>query len=165
MKTYSSFNELNNHEQPIIFQKEIGYLGFIVKKFNGVLYFLVQAKIEPGNINGIQLSPTLQATNSNYTRKHGGRAPDYLNYFLNVDKENILFDNLQSEQGNRFFRKRNRNIINVEEEIELKSNFKWMTFKQLKLLMQYDNVVNMCARSLISLIKFSDLRKKKSFKR
>jgi len=157
LRTFSSFNELDKNEQPIIFQKEIGILGFIVKKFNGILYFLVQAKIEPGNINGVQLSPTLQATNSNYKRKHGGKEPDYLKYFLNVSKENILFDNLQSEQGTRFYKKRNRNIIiNVEEEIDLKDNFKWMTLKQLKILMLRDNTVNMCARSVISLIKFCD---------
>src|SRR5258708_3233164 len=47
--------------QPIINQPEIGFLGIITKHFNGVLYFLMQAKIEPGNINFVQLSPTLQA--------------------------------------------------------------------------------------------------------
>ena len=59
--------------QPIINQPEIGYLGFITKEFDGILYFLMQAKIEPGNINYVQLSPTLQATKSNYTQKHKGK--------------------------------------------------------------------------------------------
>ena len=62
-------------DQPIINQPEIGFLGFIVKKINGVLHFLMQAKIEPGNLNVVQLSPTLQATRSNYTRVHGGKSP------------------------------------------------------------------------------------------
>jgi dTDP-4-dehydro-6-deoxy-alpha-D-glucopyranose 2,3-dehydratase len=53
-------------DQPIINQPEIGYLGFITKEFNGILHFLMQAKIEPGNVNYVQLSPTLQATRSNY---------------------------------------------------------------------------------------------------
>ena len=154
----SSLDDLDNNDQPLIFQKEIGILGFIVKKINGILYFLVQAKIEPGNLNLIQLSPTLQATKSNYTLKHGGRKPDYLEYFLECSKNNILFDNLQSEQGSRFFKKRNRNIIiNVDNKLIVKNNFKWMTLKQIKLLMKYDNLVNMCTRSLISLIKFNFL--------
>ena len=92
----SSFSQLNNVNQPILLQKEIGILGFVVKKINGLLYFLVQAKIEPGNINLVQLSPTLQATKSNYTRKHGGKEPDYLSYFLKARNKNILFDSLQS---------------------------------------------------------------------
>ena len=70
-------NYRNTHEwdQPIINQPEIGFLGFIVKKFNGVMHFLLQAKIEPGNLNVVQLSPTLQATRSNYIRVHGGHLP------------------------------------------------------------------------------------------
>ena len=155
----SSFSQLNNIDHPIVLQKEVGILGFIVKKINGLLYFLVQAKIEPGNINFVQLSPTLQATKSNYTRKHGGKEPDYLSYFLKVENKNILFDSLQSEHSSRFYKKRNRNIIiNVEEEIELKDNYKWMTLRQLKICMGYDNLVNMCARSVISLIHFNDFK-------
>lgn len=60
-------------EQPIIVQNEIGYLGIIAKYFNGVLNFLMQAKIEPGNVNCVQISPTIQATKSNFTRAHGGK--------------------------------------------------------------------------------------------
>ena len=52
------------NEQPIIIQDEIGYLGIICKKINGTLNFLMQAKIEPGNVNKIQISPTIQATKS-----------------------------------------------------------------------------------------------------
>lgn len=46
-------------EQPVIVQNEIGYLGIICKDFDGVMHFLMQAKVEPGNINKIQLSPTI----------------------------------------------------------------------------------------------------------
>ena len=61
--------------QPVINQPEVGYLGIICKEFDGVLYFLLQAKIEPGNVNCVQLSPTLQATRSNYTRYMVARNP------------------------------------------------------------------------------------------
>ena len=43
-------------KQPIINQPEIGFLGFITKEFNGILHFLVQAKVEPGNVNNVQIS-------------------------------------------------------------------------------------------------------------
>ncbi|MEG0834611.1 MAG: NDP-hexose 2,3-dehydratase family protein, partial [Christensenellaceae bacterium] len=67
-------------EQPIIIQDEIGYLGILCKEISGVLHFLMQAKIEPGNINKIQISPTIQATKSNFMQKHGGNRPAYLDY-------------------------------------------------------------------------------------
>ena len=138
-------------EQPIINQPEIGYLGIITKEIDGILYFLLQAKVEPGNVNNVQLSPTLQATKSNYSQVHQGRKPLYLEYFRNAKPEQVLLDQLQSEQGARFLRKRNRNIIiKIEEEIPVYDNFIWLTLAQIKALASIDNIVNMDTRTVIS---------------
>lgn len=143
-------------DQPIINQPEIGFLGIITKEINGILHFLLQAKIEPGNVNNVQLSPTLQATKSNYTLKHEGKSPTYLEYFVNRDpKTEILLDQLQSEQGARFLKKRNRNIIiKVEEELPVYEDFCWLSLGQIKELMCLDNVVNMDTRTVISGISY-----------
>lgn len=149
-------NDILVHEQPIIIQEEIGYLGIICKKINGIIHFLMQAKIEPGNINKIQLSPTIQATKSNFTQKHGGKKPAYLDYFINSNKYKILVDQVQSEQSSRFLKKRNRNIIiYIEEEIEILPSHKWMTLGQIKELMKIDNLVNMDTRTVLSCIPYS----------
>lgn len=144
-------------DQPIINQPEIGYLGILAKEIEGVLYFLMQAKIEPGNVNCVQISPTLQATKSNYTQIHKGKKPAYLDYFINAKPHQILLDQLQSEQGARFLRKRNRNIIiKVDDEIEALEDFRWMTLGQIKEMMQTDNRVNMDTRTVISGLNFTD---------
>ena len=149
-----------NWEQPIINQPEIGFLGIIAKEINGILYFLMQAKIEPGNVNNVQLSPTLQATKSNYTQVHKGVKPKYLEYFLD-DKKVVLLDQLQSEQGARFMRKRNRNIIiQVFDEISVYDNFCWLTLSQIIALIKHSNVVNMDTRTVISGIPFGDYERK-----
>lgn len=154
----TNWGGVSHWQQPIINQPEIGYLGFITKEFNGVLYFLLQAKIEPGNVNCVQLSPTLQATKSNYSQVHKGKKPNYLEYFQNAKPSQILVDQLQSEQGARFLRKRNRNIIiKVEEEVPILDNFIWATLGQIKLLMQEDNLVNMDTRTVISCIPYGSL--------
>ena len=78
----------------------------------------MQAKIEPGNLNYVQLSPTIQATKSNYTQVHKGKESLYLEYFR--DRTNlVLIDQLQSEQGGRFFKKRNRNILILNSNIDV----------------------------------------------
>jgi oxidase EvaA len=147
----TNWGSIHEWEQPIIFQNEVGYLGFITKEFNGILHFLVQAKIEPGNINYVQLSPTLQATRSNYNQVHKGKKPLYLDYFLKALPNQILLDQLQSEQGARFLKKRNRNIIiKIEEDIPVYENFIWITLAQIKKLMQYNNIVNMDTRTVVS---------------
>lgn len=147
----TNWGDIPRWQQPIINQPEIGYLGLITKEFKGILYFLLQAKVEPGNVNCVQLSPTLQATKSNYSQVHNGKKPLYLEYFVNVKKENVLLDQLQSEQGARFLKKRNRNIIiKVEEDIPVYENFIWLTLAQIKRLAQIDNLVNMDTRTVIS---------------
>lgn len=143
-------------EQPVIHQPEIGYLGIICKKIEGIMHFLMQAKIEPGNVNCVQISPTIQATKSNFEQVHGGREPNYLSYFKNARKYEIILDQVQSEQGSRFFKKRNRNIlIRVDEEIEILPQFRWMTLGQIKTLMEVDNLVNMDARTVLSCIPYA----------
>lgn len=152
----TDYGKVGVWEQPIINQPEVGILGILTKEIDGVLYFLMQSKIEPGNVNNVQISPTLQATKSNFTRVHQGKKPDYLDYFVNAKPHQILLDQLQSEQGARFLRKRNRNIIiKVEEDVELLPDFRWMTLGQIKALMSYDNMVNMDTRTVISGIDLS----------
>lgn len=154
----TNWRESKEWDQPIINQPEIGYLGIITKEINGILYFLLQAKIEPGNINNVQLSPTLQATKSNYTQVHGGKAPMYLEYFKDNKNVTVLLDQLQSEQGARFLRKRNRNIIiQVNEEISIADEFVWLTLGQIKKLILEDNLVNMDTRTVISGIPFKTI--------
>lgn len=145
-------------EQPILLQEEIGYLGILCKEINGVMHFLMQAKIEPGNVNKIQISPTIQATKSNFTQQHGGAKPPYLDYFLNASKYDVIVDQIQSEQSSRFYKKRNRNIIlRVEEDIPILPSHRWMTLGQIKRLMREDNLVNMDTRTVLSCIPFSKL--------
>ncbi|WP_255047536.1 NDP-hexose 2,3-dehydratase family protein [Lacihabitans sp. CS3-21] len=147
----TNWGKIQSWQQPIINQPEIGFLGILTKKINGILHFLLQAKIEPGNINIVQLSPTLQATKSNYTKAHKGNAPLFLEYFNGSKKVEILLDQLQSEQGARFLKKRNRNIIiQIDEDIDVPDNFVWLTLGQIKGLIQHNNIVNMDTRTVIS---------------
>lgn len=157
IKVKTNFGKLQEWEQPIINQPEIGILGILTKVFDGVRYFLMQAKMEPGNINILQLSPTVQATKSNFSRVHKGKLPAYLEYFIDTSKSKVLIDQLQTEQGGRFFKKRNRNIvIEVTDDIVVLEDFCWLTLAEIKQLLKIDNFVNMDARSVLSTIPLID---------
>ena len=145
--------------QPILCQREIGFLGIICQEIDGIMHFLMQAKIEPGNVNKIQISPTIQATKSNFTQKHGGAKPPYLEYFENASRYEIVVDQIQSEQSSRFFKKRNRNIvIRVEEDIPVLPSHRWMTLGQIKCLMRENNLVNMDTRTVLACIPYAKLQ-------
>jgi len=141
-------------DQPIIDQPEYGILGILAKKFDNVLHFLLQAKEEPGNIHSVQLSPSVQATYSNYTQAHGGKLPQFLEHFLDPPRDRILFAKLQSEDGGRFLFKSNRNmIVVVDGDVPAPPDaFIWLTLRQISNLMRRDNMVNACTRSILSAV-------------
>ena len=144
---------LRRWDQPLIRQPEVGILGILTRVFGGVRYFLMQAKMEPGNVNTLQLSPTVQATKSNYTRVHAGRRTRFLEYFLEPGRSTVLVDQLQSEHGSYFLRKRNRNmVVEVCEDIPAHDDYRWLTLGEIERLMRIDNLVNMDSRSVLSCI-------------
>ena len=135
-----------NWDQPIILQKEVGILG-IIKSIKNNKY-LLQAKVEPGNKKKVQLSPTVQATRSNYTMVHGGKSVPYIKFFLDVKKK-YLYN--QSEQGFRYFNKFNSNIlIKVKKKIKLAPSFIWVSIEQLIKMIKIKNLLNMDTLSVIS---------------
>ena len=85
--------------QPIILQPEIGLLGLAIRRTPSGLQYLVQAKSEPGNLNSVQISPTIQATESNIDRVHGQSSIPLADLFLNAPVNCVVYDALQSEQG------------------------------------------------------------------
>lgn len=136
--------------QPVLVQRDIAILGIIAKEFDGVLHFLLQAKMEPGNIGMVQLSPTVQATPSNYTRVHRGGPARYVEYFTEPGRGRVLVDVLQSEQGAWFHHKRNRNIVlEVTDDVPVHRDFCWLTLGQIHRLLHRPNVVNMDTRTVL----------------
>ncbi|MEU2287240.1 NDP-hexose 2,3-dehydratase family protein [Streptomyces sp. NPDC013178] len=138
-------------EQPILVQREIGVLGILVKEFDGVLHFLMQAKMEPGNSGAVRLSPTVQATRSNYTGVHRGRPIPYIEHFVMPRTGRVLADGLQSERSCWFLRKRNRHmIVEATDAVADREDFCWLTLGQLRRLMARDNTLSMEACSVLA---------------
>jgi oxidase EvaA len=136
-------------QQPFFGQREIGTLGFLMRPDGGSRYLLLQAKIEPGNIGIIQLAPTCQATDSNARRVHGGEFPPFVDYFSPASK-NLLYDVLQSEQGTRFFHKRNRNVLAMAPDNIPSSAFhQWVQVEEVLDFLKTDYLVNTDARSVL----------------
>ncbi len=142
-----------NINSGILLQPEIGTLGVICTFIDEVLHFLIQFKGEPGNLDFFQLSPTIQATKSNYSQVHGGNLPPYWEVFNKLHRNQIVNEGILSEQGTRYFQKFNRNVIIYSREIlEELPNFRWMTLGQLYEFNNIDNSINSCLRSVMSLV-------------
>lgn len=145
--------------QPFVDQAEVGILGILVARIGGVLHACLQAKVEPGNIGAVQLSPTVQATYSNYRRAHGGVETPFVDLFLNPRPRSVLYSRLQTEDGGRFLYKSNRNMI-VQAPARLvrgSDHFIWLTLRQIAALLRRDNCINACGRSVLAAMVQPDL--------
>jgi len=137
-------------EQPIIDQPEIGILGWLIRRDRSGSEILLQAKPEPGNVGGIQVGPSVQATESNYGRVHGGHPTPHVDLFLRPPRGRLRADALQSEQGTRFLGKFNRNAtvdvtgLTTEPASE---DWRWFPVRGLLDALGEDYLVNTDARS------------------
>ncbi|MEV7019932.1 NDP-hexose 2,3-dehydratase family protein [Streptomyces sp. NPDC093991] len=138
--------------QPVIVQREVGLLGVLLKEHRGEVHCLMQAKMEPGNLNGLQLSPTVQATRSNFTGVHRGRRVPYTEYFTGDRRGGrVLADSLQSEQGWWFLHKRNRNVVVMtDQDVPALDGFRWLSLRQVGALLHRAHLVNMDSRTVLS---------------
>ena len=95
----------------------------------------------------MQISPTVQATKSNYMRVHGGKSTPYLNFFM---KKKNNFSH-QSEQAFRYLNKFNANIIvKISKKIKLLETFRWFSKKEIVYLLNKKNIINMDTLSVFS---------------
>jgi oxidase EvaA len=153
LQVRSDLAALDGIEQPIILQPEIGILGFLLRHPGERPELLVQAKAEPGNVGEVQLAPTVQATESNYLRRHGGAPTAYLGHFTGREPASrVLADSSQSEQGTRFLGKYNRNVtvtVAGEGPAPASDAWRWVPAPLLLSRLHEDYVVNTDARSTL----------------
>ena len=142
-------------DQPMIDQgTESSVAGLIMKRFDDIPYYLIEAKFEPGNYDKILLSPTLQVTYDNLNKLHGGRKPAFAEYFNGEMQDvKVLHEKWYPEDGGRFYLKRVKNmIIETTNEIDITDDFKWINITQLRTILTLDNIANQHLRSLMSIL-------------
>ncbi len=155
LKVTANNREVASWTQPILKDLKIGLIGFLIKTINNIDHYLVQAKIEPGNIDFIDLAPTVSCSNYHQVEKMN-RDVKFLDLFLDGSKSDIKYDHLQSEEGGRFYFYQNRYMIahlKDDTEIAVPRNYKWMTLGQILELSKH-GYFNIEARGLLACIDF-----------
>ncbi|MEM1002787.1 MAG: NDP-hexose 2,3-dehydratase family protein [Bacteroidota bacterium] len=106
----------------------------------------------------LEMAPTVQCITGSYKNEKSFANLHFLKDVLDAEPEQLLYDTLQSEEGGRFYREQNINlIIKVSETfpLEVPENYIWMTLNQLKKFILFNNYLNIQARSIISSISFN----------
>jgi oxidase EvaA len=142
--------------QPLVQPMQQGICAYVVKKIHGIYHFLVQAKMECGNFDVLELAPTVQCLTGKVPDKNGSR-PLFYDLVMNAYKDQILYDTLQSEEGGRFYKEQNRNmIVEVGDEfpILVPERYTWMTLEQIYQFLRFNNYLNIQSRSLIAALNY-----------
>jgi oxidase EvaA len=146
--------EVASWEQPIYTQPEGGILALIARESAGTgVEFLLQAKAEPGNIGVLQLCPTIQSTWSNIRRAHAGKRPPMVEVLIADTGVRIVYRAEHNEEGGRFWRKSNENIVAfLDDESVIETDmtmFCWSSLSQIKELALIDNVISPFVKTIL----------------
>ena len=146
--------ETSNWQQPILNQKHGGILAILTRTNKGIVEFLLFARKEPGDTS-IKLCPSFSATQSNINRAHGGKKTPLSEFVLN-NKKNIICETIHYEEGARFWKKPNKNVIidvNYKKSLKIKNpDFIWLNFSQIKKLNLKKGILNPFVKTILFII-------------
>ncbi len=149
--------EVKSWDQPILTQKHGGILAFLSRKTNNNgVQFLLNAKTEPGDNGDIKFCPSFQATQSNINRAHGGIIPHLSDLILRNKGAKLIYATSHNEEGARFWKKTNINLIllldDPNNKLTKKPNYIWASLSQIKRLSLIDNIVNPFVKTILFMI-------------
>jgi oxidase EvaA len=146
--------EVTSWDQPIMTQLDGGFLGMLARETaeKGV-EFLLQAIAECGNIDVLQLGPSIQSTWSNIRREHSERRPPMIEVFTAEAGVRIVYQANHTEEGSRFWKRSNQNVVAfLDDERVIETNMKtfyWASLSQIKELALMDNVLNPFVKTIL----------------
>jgi len=150
-----NLREVASWDQPIYTQPEGGILAMVARETAGKgVEFLLQAKAEPGNIGILQFCPTIQSTWSNIKRAHAGKRPPMVEVLTAETGVRIVYRAEHNEEGGRFWRKSNENIVAfLDDERVIETDltmFCWASLSQIKELALMDNLLSPFVKTILS---------------
>ena len=127
-----------------------GRVAFLCQRRAGVLQVLVQARAEPGFIDGVELGATLQLSPGNYLRP--ADLPPFAGY-LDAPDAWVRLRAPQADDGGRFYHDEPEHLVielPEDEAVDLPPRYRWMTLALLQRMMRRGYNVCIEARSLMA---------------
>lgn len=155
VKSAPGLREIAGWDQPILTQSEGGVLALLCRETpaSGV-EFLLQAKADPGNIGYLQFCPSIQSTWENLRGLKGANRPPLAQCLDGADDIRVIYRSKHNEEGSRFWRKSNENMILFVEDVSRlsinESSFRWASLSQIKAMTLLDDIVGPYVRTVIA---------------
>ena len=128
--------EVKNWSQPILKGKDLAFAGFLKAKFNNTNHYLCRYILKPG-LKKSTIGCTINTSDINNYQECLNDTGKYFvkNFFLSQQfKKNIIFDNILSDEGGRFYKCQIRYMIIAiknPEIIDIPKNYLWLSYNQM----------------------------------
>jgi oxidase EvaA len=146
----SDAREVARWTQPMVQPIETGVSAFVTRRIDGLLHFLVQARMEPGVWNLIELGPTVQSLPGTPVDDHD---PFMLDEIRAGRAGTVRYRSTQCEEGGRFYQYATENIVVELDDCDdrpIPPSYTWVTLGQINTLVRYGNHMNIEARSVLA---------------
>ena len=143
--------EVKRWSQPLFAATGIATFALITRVKNSKLEFLIRLKREIGCFDVVEFGPSIQRESGKIEK------PDFVENFCESvigDCQRVRMDVLLSEEGGRFYKEQNRNLLIEIEPSELQNlpeDYFWVDYKTINFMCQFNNVINIQLRNLLSL--------------
>jgi oxidase EvaA len=150
MSVTATSREVSAWSQPMLEPTPGNVVALLCQRQSGALKVLVQAMVQPGLIDRLELAATVHLSPGSYTGPED-RPP--LSAYVDAPESWIRMNASQSEDGGRFLHADTTHLIVEAPEdhvVEAPDNYRWMTLGLLSRLIRSGYYVNIEARSLIA---------------
>jgi oxidase EvaA len=137
----------------VLRQTEPVLVGLLVSRIEDRVAFPLSIRSEPGLIGTSCLTTTIQSTETNYMRKHGGRATPFLDRFIDAASDHVHHDSIQYDWGDVYDGKVKRFlVVEVESDLEVPPGFVWVSTTIVRELLVEDHLITNDLRALLGVI-------------
>tara|TARA_B100001093_G_scaffold510606_1_gene576807 strand:- start:629 stop:1318 length:690 start_codon:yes stop_codon:yes gene_type:complete len=124
--------EINNWQQPIIKGKPMAFAGLIKTEINNTDHYLFRYLLKPGLKKSVFGCTINTSDISTYNKKKLNPIEKY--FFSKKEKKNIIYNNILSDEGGRFFHCQIKyciSKIDINKINSLPDNYIWLSFNQI----------------------------------
>jgi oxidase EvaA len=155
VRSAPGLRERSGWDQPIFTQSEGGVLALLCRESSARgVEFLLQAKADPGNIGYLQFCPTIQSTWENIRGLQDANRVPFAECIEPSENIRVIYRSKHNEEGSRFWRKSNENIILFAKDIGAlpinESVYRWASLSQIKQMMLLDNIIGPYVRTVVA---------------
>lgn len=148
------YKTLSSTSQFLIEQKLPALVVLLIAEIQGEDFAILNCRFEPGLIDKINFTSTIQSTPNNYLQSHKGKSTHFIEVIDQPNKYGeVIYDGVQFDWGNFYITKTKRYLmIKLNTIPELPSGFVWFQIKKFKQLVMEKQLITNDLRVCIALL-------------